>query len=92
MHNDDLSTSILSFMGTVDCLPTDAQNGSIVITSTTQTPYVRLDSQWIEIGPTTISSPPVIEYLKPELAVCECCGAPLKGDKCEYCGSTYIWR
>lgn len=35
---------------------------------------------------------PEIKYLKPELAVCECCGAPLKGNKCEYCGSTYIWR
>jgi hypothetical protein len=35
---------------------------------------------------------PEIQYLKPELAVCECCGAPLHGNKCEYCGSTYIWR
>lgn len=41
---------------------------------------------------TTVNSEPKIEYLKPELAICECCGAPLEGNKCEYCGSTYIWR
>lgn len=32
------------------------------------------------------------EPTKPYLAVCECCGAPLKGTQCEYCGSTYIWK
>jgi len=46
--------------------------------------------QW-ELLP-TVNSEPEVRYLKPELAVCECCGAPLRGDKCEYCGSTYIWR
>jgi len=35
---------------------------------------------------------PEIKYLKPELSICECCGAPLRGNKCEYCGSTYIWK
>ncbi len=32
------------------------------------------------------------EPTRPYLTICECCGAPLHGDKCEYCGSTYIWR
>lgn len=30
--------------------------------------------------------------LEPKLITCQCCGAPLKGNKCEYCGSTYIWK
>lgn len=46
--------------------------------------------QWSLLA--TINSEPEVRYLKPELAICECCGAPLEGNKCEYCGSTYIWR
>lgn len=46
--------------------------------------------QWAVLA--TVNSEPEVRYLKPELAICECCGAPLHGDKCEYCGSTYIWR
>ncbi len=48
------------------------------------------NAQWEILG--TVNSEPEVKYLKPELAICECCGAPLHGDKCEYCGSTYIWR
>jgi len=46
--------------------------------------------QWSSLP--TINGKPTIEYLKPELATCKCCGAPLHGNRCEYCGSTYIWR
>lgn len=55
--------------------------------------YVKTENefpQWSLLS--TISSEPKVEYLRPELAICECCGAPLRGNRCEYCGSTYIWR
>ena len=72
-------------------LPQDAPIGSAYLEN--DTIYINTQQgnpQWEILA--TVNSEPEIKYLKPELAICECCGAPLHGDKCEYCGSTYIWR
>ena len=71
--------------------PDKAPIGSIFIKDNNSL-YINTESnpQWSFLS--TINGKPEIEYLKPELAICECCGAPLRGNRCEYCGSTYIWR
>ena len=63
-------------------LPQDAPIGSACLKN--DTIYINTQQgnpQW-EILATAYSEPEV-KYLKPELAICECCGAPLHGDKCE---------
>ena len=97
MHNDDLSMSLLSSIGTVDECAYMKDDKLFYVDDV----LIRLDpykdkdgylhkNNYLVNDHGTYESE--IKYLKPELAVCECCGAPLKGNKCEYCGSTYIWR
>ena len=69
-------------------LPHDAPIGSAYLKNDSLYINVRQDNAQWELANTE----PEVKYLKPELAICECCGTPLHGDKCEYCGSTYIWK
>lgn len=71
--------------------PPDASIGSVCLKNDTLYINTQQDNPQWEILATAYSEPEV-KYLKPELAICECCGAPLHGDRCEYCDSTYIWR
>jgi len=100
MHNDDLilnaqemlehvSGMPLTYMGASDTPPADAGIGSVYINTTDNTSYVLADD-WIGMGSISVD----YGYNRPQevklvLATCDCCGAPLNGDRCEYCGSTY---
>ena len=88
---DSISPDFLPVYSGVD-FPDKAPLGSMFINNDGCSLYVNTGSnfQWFSLA--TINGKPEAEHLKPELAVCKCCGAPLEGNKCEYCGSTYIWR
>ena len=96
MQNTDINIidDLIHPFITVYCgtdFPYDAPIGSMCLKNDNLYINTQQDNPQWELLP-TINAEPKVQYLKPELTICECCGAPLHGNKCEYCGSTYIWR
>ena len=77
-------------IGTFSELPPFGNAGDVCIKECDQTTWIHTGETWMNID--LVERSPVELYHTPTkkvLSICECCGAPLPGDTCEYCGSTY---
>lgn len=80
----DLSTSFM-FCGVCQELPKIGSIGDIWLCEDNE--YAWVGSEWLPLGKIGEDKP--LED-KPLVAkICTRCGAPLKGHKCEYCGTEY---
>lgn len=61
----------------------EQKNGEVYYTVDTNQIYGYKDNDFIEL------SPGKVLYSLPETFNCRNCGAPVKGCKCEYCGTVY---
>jgi len=73
--------SSLRYIGSGEHLPKTAESGDIFTKDGIE--YVMSDS-WIAIGDISNTEPKKIIG-----KICSQCGAPLNGNKCEYCGTEY---
>lgn len=64
--------------------PKKLQNGDIIIRSDDNSQYVWVDNKYIKIGDGDFEQ----KSYHPQ--ICSCCGAPVKGGRCEYCGTEYF--
>ena len=83
-------SNTLKFIGTSPKI-NKPENGMVKIEGSTYMIYVE-NKDWepicdIPASTTTSVSFPEPKVLRPK--ICACCNAPLKADKCEYCGVEY---
>ena len=67
-------------VGSYKKLPNTGNNGDIVFVN--GEPYVYVDERYnaLDLGPPSNIYP----------QICSRCGAPVKGSRCEYCGTEYL--
>ena len=57
-------------------------DGELIYSIDTQKVYTAINNKMVELFPSQENTPP-------KLSNCRNCGAPVKGYKCEYCGTKY---
>lgn len=82
MESSDIRSEYM-YKGCVDELPKDAMVGDIV--EFEGDTYLYYDGKFEKVRYVDRLSEP--QNMRP--LVCERCGAPLRGNKCDYCGSVY---
>lgn len=83
-------TNDITYMGSEK--PNNPKLGNIAIDNKTGLCSIYSDNSWIDIATTICNTSyfePKVEYRELKPSICSCCGAPLRNNKCEYCGTEY---
>ena len=83
-NKDLMYCPIMNFVGLKEDLPKDAGEGDLCICGTENSIYCKMDNAW-----TFLCTIEDAEISQSHPRICPQCGAPLKGNVCEYCGTRY---